>query len=376
MQSLAGLAICLLLAAPLLAGGDELFTVSPADGFLRVVDPLSGSTLRSTQIVTSTGPVVSGCNGLAVHPATGQLWALVRTIGSTRRLATIDPVTAVATVIGATADSFAGIAFRSDGVLFGVTGDGAVVPETLYQLDLNTAAATLVAALGNGNDGEAIAFDPLDGFLYHASGLGLPNVDEVFERVDPATGATAAVALAGFDYDEMLGMTCWVGGNLLGADLNGNLVVVNTSGHVRRLGVLDHNAKGLAFLPAANTTAFLRAYGTGCTTSTGEVPLLWGTGSPGPGQGFSIELRLAPTSSFGLLAAGVGQGTLPFPSPQCAVQIAPIGATISFFTSVNGDASFPFAVPAWLSPGDFYFQAGLLDGTSFAVSNPLQTHLH
>jgi len=351
-----------------------MFTVSPADGVLRVVDPLTAATLRAVPLFDTTNQPVVSCNGLAVHPVTGQLWALVRTTGSVRRLATVDPATGLVTVIGATSDSFAGIAFRSDGVLLAVTGDGATVPETLYRLDTTTAASTVVCALGNGTDGEAIAFVPQDGFLYHCSGLGVPDVDEVFERVDTDNGATTAISLAGFHYREMLGLTSWVGGNLLGADLDNELMVINTRGQVTRIGTLDHSAKGIAFRPSLNTTPFVRGYGNGCQTSSGEVPLLWTAGSPALGSSFSLELRLIPPTAFGLLGIGNGTGALPIPSPQCQAQISPPAGTVGFFSTPAGAATFLLTVPAALGASDFYFQAGILDGSSFAVSNPLQVH--
>jgi hypothetical protein len=56
--------------------------------------------------------------------------------------------------------------------LYGVTGDGGSAPETLYTLSQTDASRTFVRAFGNGDDGEAIAFNPDDGLLYHASGSG------------------------------------------------------------------------------------------------------------------------------------------------------------------------------------------------------------
>ena len=56
----------------------------------------------------------------------------------------------------------------SNFVLYGVTGDGADTPESLFTIDITTAATTLVLALGNGSDGEEIASDGI--LLLHASG--------------------------------------------------------------------------------------------------------------------------------------------------------------------------------------------------------------
>ena len=54
------------------------------------------------------------------------------------------------------------------GFVYGVTGDGAISSETLYALSLVDASSSLVTGLGAGNDGEAIAFNPDNGSLYHA----------------------------------------------------------------------------------------------------------------------------------------------------------------------------------------------------------------
>lgn len=372
-------ALSLLLSLPGLIAqssvGDRLFTVSPADGMLRQVDPLTGATLSATQLTTSSGSVTA-CNGLALDPLSGQLYALVRTTGSGRQLATVDPATGVATSLGTTSDAFASIAFRIDGTLFGVTGDGANVPETLYTIDRNTAVSTQVMALGNGTDGEAIAFDPLDLSIYHASGIMVQNATEVFERIDAFTFAITPITLAGYDYDEVLGMTHWTGGNLLAADLNDDLVLIDTLGQVTRLGSLDHDAKGLAFVPAPATSAWFRPYGLGCATATNEFPLLVGSGVPARGNSISFEVRAAPASSFGLLALGFGTAAIPFPSVACQLQINPLtSSAITFSTDATGNASLGAVIPAGVSQGDYYFQAGLLQSSSFVVTNPLQVHV-
>ena len=52
--------------------------------------------------------------------------------------------------------------------------------------------------LGNGNDGEAIANNPNDGLVYHASGLTAGN--EFFETVDPNTGVVGPNIIPGDTY--------------------------------------------------------------------------------------------------------------------------------------------------------------------------------
>ncbi len=76
-------------------------------------------------------------------------------------------------------EKFAGITFSTNGVLYGITGDGADTPETLYEIDPGTGAITFIVAPGEGSDGEAIAFNTSDGYLYRYGGGSL------LQKIDP-----------------------------------------------------------------------------------------------------------------------------------------------------------------------------------------------
>ena len=162
-----------------------------------------------------------GGTGLARDPTTSVLWALLKTQSQTgRELVTIDPVTGVATSMGNTglADDqkgenrptgFAGITFLSDGTLYAVTGDGGSPAETLFTLNKNNATPAFILTLGNGDDGETIAYNPEDGLIYHASGHGTQNVvtsGEILETINPGNLAVNNVALSGVDYNEALAL--------------------------------------------------------------------------------------------------------------------------------------------------------------------------
>ncbi len=172
------------------ADGETMYGIqngfnTPTNNRLHTINPANGDILSSVQ-VTLAGHEVRTSNALAAHPTTNQLWAVLRTRVSPadptlNRLVTINRTTAVATLIGNLSANFAGLAFRANGTLIGVTGDGANPSETLFSINTTTAAATLLFALGNGDDGEAIAFHP-NGLLYHASGLGTGT--EFFESVN------------------------------------------------------------------------------------------------------------------------------------------------------------------------------------------------
>lgn len=91
--------------------GSTLYSVSPRDDLLRILDASDASTLSSLSI-TMPGTTVDGATGLAAHPGTGDLWAVLKTSGG-RRLATIDATSGVASDVGLLSDSFAGLAFTA-----------------------------------------------------------------------------------------------------------------------------------------------------------------------------------------------------------------------------------------------------------------------
>jgi hypothetical protein len=253
-----------------------LYSVSRDDDLLRVIDPSTGSTMSSVAI-TLAGKGVDFTNGLAAHPVTGELFALLKLSGqSGRQLVKLDPATGVATSIGDTGDQFAGLAFNSSGTLYGVIGDKknmsgrGLSPETLFTLNTSNAAPTQVLVLGNGNDGEAIGFNPNDGLLYHASGNdtggdGCPSDPmlcmEVFESINPNTLAAptniplSGAYVPGTDiYSEVTALTHLSGNTLLLADIDSKLYQITASGVLTLVGAMDHVSKGLAFVNASPTS--------------------------------------------------------------------------------------------------------------------------
>lgn len=228
-----------------------LYSITPGDAKLRIINAATGATLDDTITITLDGETVHGGQGLAQDPTTGVLWALLtlELPPVSRELVTIDSITGVATRIGATGDKFAGITFGSDGTLFGVTGDGASTPETLFTLNKTTAAPTLVLTLGNGDDGETIAYNPADGLIYHASGFGPQNLattGEILETIDPNTFvAPTNVPLSGGDYGEAIALVYSGASFLLAGHFPTALYALTDSGVVGEIGPLDHVSKGL-----------------------------------------------------------------------------------------------------------------------------------
>ncbi len=172
----------LAMSAPVKA---QIYATSPfqngpaqENGGLFVFDPETLTWIDGKSVFLA-GFTITGITSITVHPNlappndanNGKLYAVLKVSAVTGRvLATIDPATGVAIQIGNLGDNFASIAFREDGQLFGATGNGATVPESFFSIDKTSGATTLIFAMGNGADGEIIAYNPEDDFFYHWSG--------------------------------------------------------------------------------------------------------------------------------------------------------------------------------------------------------------
>ncbi len=220
-----------------------LYSVERRTRNFRQIDPATGLTTSFRTLVGGATNIFSG-NGLARHPLTGQLWALFGVSGQEgRELVTINPDTIVATGRGNTGRFFSAMAFDSRGILYGLTGDGDSTPESVFRINTNDATTTFIMALGNGDNGEAIASNPVDGLFYHASG----RFPEIFENVDFFSKTVSDIPLSGFAYNEALALTYESVGNLLVSDLSRRLLNLGLNGEATFIGSMDHYAKGLAF---------------------------------------------------------------------------------------------------------------------------------
>lgn len=246
------------LAAPL------LYVVREFDPELRVVDAADASTL-ATRTLSLAGETVFGASGLARHPLSGDLYALLWLDGQAgRQLVTLDGDTGAAIAsLGDTGDFFSALAFDATGTLFALTHDDASTPSALYTLSLADATPGFVTSLGNGGYGEALGFDPASGLLYHASGY--PGDDPIFESVDPADAfQTTALPLGGDPFDEVLGLTGDGGAGLYMTDYLGiagvsNLYRIDLDSETVTLvgGLGFSDARGLVLVPEPATGLLL-----------------------------------------------------------------------------------------------------------------------
>ena len=241
---------------------------SPNNGpnpFLHTIDPNTGATLSTTEI-TLAGEQLRGCNGLSRNPDSGVCWIVLSPPGAgdagsggnaQRLLATIDPDTGVATLVGDTGERIAGIAFNTNGdTLYGITAnaDGLFIPKIVTLSKLNGSSTFIQNLIGGDVGGEAIGFNPNDGLLYRASGdTPVLNVDAFFESINPANMNVTPIPISGDTtvYGEQNSFVHESGNLFLIAQGGGGsddvLHSINTNGVVSFIGDMDHSAKGLAF---------------------------------------------------------------------------------------------------------------------------------
>lgn len=357
-----------------------LYTVSPNNGFLRRVDPASGATLDSKQLVLTNGTLVQQGHSLAVDPTTNLLYAIAY-LTSPTLLVRVDPATGVCTSIGNTGVKIAGLAFTSNGQLYAVSGDGNNPAETLYRLNKATGQPTLVMALGKGGQGEAIEFDPVTGLLLHASGLNPANDPVsglILETVDPIAKTTSPITLAVSSAAGLTALSRHDSQSFWSADFNGSLLLVSRTGVVTPIGVLDHNVKGIAWVDGPS---YFASYGAGCPGSGGVLPVLVGSGVPNPARSVSLTIDDALGGATALLTFGLGSGTLNL-TPGCALQNAPLLTGLSVPLVLPGagagagSLTLPGTIPPSATTADIYLQALIADpAVGVASSAPLRMHV-
>lgn len=256
--------------------------VSPFQDSLWVIDTTNYTVTHRSGPTPSSGGTITGMNGMAKRPSTGQIYTINKQSGTSgRTLGTLDLNTGVVTIIGNLGDNFSSITFRGDS-LFGVTGDGAAVPETVYLINITDASKTLYRTLGNGADGEIICYNPSDDMIYHWSGNGTI----VFEKFSPLLPADPVIniPIIGSTNGETFG-SAYIGNNNF---LNSN---ISSS--------FNHwNANGTVSSPSGSNPDDLR--GLVFTTCTREV-----TGASGFCTGSSTVLTMSPGLSYQWFKDGV-----------------------------------------------------------------------
>lgn len=223
-----------------------IFGSSPFQDSLWAVDTTSYS-IRYRSAPSLVGFTITGMTGLTTHPHTGEIYIIMKLSGvSGRVLGKFNPLTGQCTQVGNLGDNFSTISFREDGQLFGVTGDGATVPETMYLIDHTNGTKTLAATLGAGADGEIIAYNYDDGFFYHWSG----NSTVVMERVMSTLPYTPTnIPVTGPTNGETFGSVYLGNGTFLNSNISSRFVKVSSLGvYGSQLGSNPDDLRGLALV--------------------------------------------------------------------------------------------------------------------------------
>jgi hypothetical protein len=156
------------------------FSVSPQAADIYEVSSLTG-TILSTSTITSTSGNISGFGGMAINPTNDDLFAVAK-ISGVRTLGVLDLSDNSFSVFSDLNDKYAGITFDDSGECYGITGDGADVPSSLYQINIATGDATLLLDLSaTGADGEAIAYNSFDEKIYRYGGGSVWQTIDVFD---------------------------------------------------------------------------------------------------------------------------------------------------------------------------------------------------
>lgn len=177
-----------------------------------------------------SGSTITGINGMAMDPCTYQTYAILKVSGvSGRVLATMDLASGVCTQVGNLGDNFSSLAFDRNGQLYGLKGDGASTnPESFFSINKTTGTPTLLTTLGNGADGEVMAYHFGADKFYHWSGNGTV----VFEKFLGTTPFTVSGIVGSLGSGETFGATYINPNRFLISTIQSNFRYVDTLGNL------------------------------------------------------------------------------------------------------------------------------------------------
>ena len=262
------------------------------------------------KVLVMPGYGVAGANAVTWNSDDLLYYAIIQdTVTFSRHLATVDPLTGLCSEIGVLPSNMASLTYNSDlGILYGMSGSGGTSPETLFSIDITTAAVTSLGSypLGAGF-GEIIAYNFDDQKIYHWT-------EGAMEKIDPVTFLSTPVALSGVTMSEPQGAVYLGGGSFSITDFN---FVANTfSGYIVSMtGVasfpvgLPYQLRGLGFynsLLPVELSSFVSS------VSGRDVTLNWSTATETNNSGFDIE-RSVLNGTWSKVGNVSGNGTTTSP---------------------------------------------------------------
>ena len=261
-------------------------------------------TVFSQDTLTLSGFTVLGANSVSYNPVDGQYYAILRVSVGTRRLVTVDPETGVCTDIGAMGSNYSSMTFTPSGKLYAFGGHGSgVTAERLYSVNTANGTTTLLAGpFSLGADGEVIAFNPDDGFIYHWSGNTTANM----ARIDTSTFVETVIAQSGAPHAEIFGAAYKGGGEFYLTDIASRSLTMTTGGLATLVATgLPDDIRGLGYGDAVLPVE-LASFTS--SISGRDVTLNWTTSSESNNSGFEIQ-RASGIGQFTRIAFVGGNGT-------------------------------------------------------------------
>jgi len=246
-------------------------------------------TVITTMPLTSSDFTIAGATSVTWNSDNLFFYAIVKVSGPTdSRLVTVNPATGVCTNIGSMGGSFSSLTYSSTtGTLYAMGGNGGgAVAERLYSVDITTGIPTFLAGpFSLGADGEVIAYNYDDGFIYHWSG----NAPALMETINTTTFAATPVPQSGVAHGEIFGAVYQGGGVFLATDISNRALTITSGGvvAVQQTG-LPFDVRGLGYvdpLLPVELSSFTS------TINRRDVTLNWTTVSEVNNSGFDIERR-------------------------------------------------------------------------------------
>jgi hypothetical protein len=244
------------LALPANAATLYASSAAGATGELYILNPVTGA------VVQNIGPLndALGANypitGLAFHPTTGVLYGSTgnNPAATAARLVTINPATALVTVIGSfnagpvngtgTPSTMADIGFNAAGVLYGV---GSIGGPQLYSINIATAQATVIGNTGlTSTTGGGVAVSP-GGTIFGtptATRFGTYSLAGAYTNIANPTKPTGGGAYGALDFDGSVLYGLNVGA---GSPPPTHLVTIAADGTVTAIGASLASLDAIAF---------------------------------------------------------------------------------------------------------------------------------
>lgn len=258
----------------------------------------------SAKQVTMAGFTVTGVNSITWNSNNLLFYGIVKVGTNNRRLATIDPLTGICTDIGPMGGQFSSLTFNSTtGVMYAIGGNGSgAISERLYSVNLTTGATTFLAGpFSVGADGEVIAYNYDDGFIYHWSGNATANM----EKINSTTFAATPVVQSGTAHIEIFGAVYIGSGVFAVTDIASRALSITSAGVVSEVATgLPDDIRGLGFIDPllpVELSSFTSA------VNGRNVTLNWITSEEINNSGFDIERK--QSGSWTKLGSIRGNGT-------------------------------------------------------------------